>query len=229
MKCRFNDKLELSKGERIIIKRAVPDTNPLTVTLIESISKVKIHKSKTDGVISAFPPVTLANPIIGRVVSSDIHQYYTDFEIEEGKIDDHVFVKFGEKNKGQEAIIEILTNRLDMYVKIWDPYISPDDIPLISNVPPNIDILILTENIRNIEEIRRQISMLENKTLIKKGTNFHDRFILTRGEGWSSGHSLKDFGTKYSLLSKMESCMDVENAFDENWNQAALVLANVEK
>jgi hypothetical protein len=31
------------------------------------------------------------------------------------------------------------------------------------------------------------------------------------------------------LLSKMESCMDVENAFDENWNQATLVLANVKK
>jgi hypothetical protein len=177
LKCRFNDKLELSKGERIIIKRAVPDTNPLTVTLVENISRAKVHKSKTDGVYSAFPPVTLADPIIGRVVSSDIHQYYTDFEIEEENIEDHVFVKFGEKNKGQEAIIEILTNRLDTY--IWDPYISPDDIFLISNVPPDIDILILTENIRSIEEIRRQIPMLENKILIKKGANFHDRFILT--------------------------------------------------
>lgn len=118
---------------------------------------------------------------------------------------------------------------MDTYVKIWDPYISPDDILLISNVPPNIDILILTENIQNIEEIRRQIPIPENKILIKKRANSHDRFILTRGEGWSSGHSLKDFGTKYSLLSKMESFVDVENAFDENWTQATPILTNIKE
>ena len=138
MKCRFKDKLELSRGERIIIKRAVPDTNPLTVTLIENITRAKVHKSRTNNVYSAFPPITLADPITGRVISSDIHQYYTDFEIEEGNMEDLVFVKVGEKNRGQEAIIKILTNRLDTYVKIWDPYISQDNIFLMSNVPSNV-------------------------------------------------------------------------------------------
>jgi hypothetical protein len=40
---------------------------------------------------------------------------------------------------------------------------------------------------------------------------------------------LKDFGTKYRLLSKMESFVDTENAYDENWNQATLILTNIKE
>ena len=42
--------------------------------------------------------------------------------------------------------------------------------------------------------------------------------MLTKGEGWHAGHSLKDFGTKHSRISKMPSSVDEENAFDESWN-----------
>jgi hypothetical protein len=40
------------------------------------------------------------------------------------------------------------------------------------------------------------------------------------GEGWIVGHSLKDFGTKTSQLTKMASSLEAETAFDENWNQS---------
>ena len=52
----------------------------------------------------------------------------------------------------------------------------------------------------------------------------HDRFILTTGEGWSVGHSLKDFGSKHSYLAKMASSVDAESAFDDNWNNATIIL-----
>ncbi|HEY7226765.1 MAG TPA: hypothetical protein VH481_01410 [Nitrososphaeraceae archaeon] len=52
------------------------------------------------------------------------------------------------------------------------------------------------------------------------GVERNNRFILTMGEGWIVGHSLKDFGTKTSQLTKMASSLEAETAFDENWNQS---------
>ena len=46
---------------------------------------------------------------------------------------------------------------------------------------------------------------------IKKSLGLNDRFILTTCEGWIIGHSLKDFGTKTSQLSKMHSSVEAEN------------------
>lgn len=112
------------------------------------------------------------------------------------------------------------------YVKIWDPYISPDTIKLTSWIPANIDILILTDNIADEQQIKVEATSLKNRLLIKKGQAQHDRFVLTKGEGWHVGHSLKDFGTKHSRISKMPSSVDEENAFDESWNLSVPVLDN---
>jgi hypothetical protein len=52
------------------------------------------------------------------------------------------------------------------------------------------------------------VTRLGNKISIRKGAGLHDRFIQTRGEGWSIGHSLKDFGSKNSYLAKMVASID---------------------
>ena len=52
------------------------------------------------------------------------------------------------------------------------------------------------------------MTRLGNKISIRKGAGLHDRFIQTRGEGWSIGHSLKDFGSKNSYLAKMVASID---------------------
>jgi hypothetical protein len=103
------------------------------------------------------------------------------------------------------------------------PYDSPDTIKLLSNVRSGVDILLFTVNI-NTKIIKHEVLRMANKVSIRKGTGLHDRFILTRGEGWSVGHSLKDFGSKNSYLAKMISSVDAESAFDDNWNQATTVI-----
>jgi hypothetical protein len=200
--------------------------SPLRVSTIENQTTGKVHRSYIEGIIAADPPITFANPIIGRVISSDVREYNTDFVIEPGTIEDHVFVKPGDKQKGQDAILDIFKNRLDIYVKICDPYISPDTIKLTSMIPSHIDILILTDKITDEAQVKADSLLLRNKVLIKRGSALHDRFILTKGEGWYIGHSLKDFGTKYSQLSKMVSSVDAENAFDESWNLSTHILNN---
>jgi hypothetical protein len=111
-------------------------------------------------------------------------------------------------------------------LKICDPYVSSDTIKLLSSIPISIDILLLTDNnIKDANTVNKQeVTRLGNKVRIRKGTGLHDRFILTKGEGRSIGHSLKDFGSKNSYLAKMVSSVDAESAFDENWNKAKTVL-----
>jgi hypothetical protein len=62
--------------------------------------------------------------------------------------------------------------------------------------------LLLTDNINDVNIIKQEVAGLVNKVSIRKGIGLHDRFILTKGEGWSVGHSLKDFGLKNSYLAK---------------------------
>jgi zona occludens toxin (predicted ATPase) len=94
----------------------------------------------------------------------------------------------------------------------------------LSNVRSGVDILLLTDNINDINTVKHEVVKLTNKISIRKGTGLHDRFILTGGEGWSVGHSLKDFGSKNSYLTKMASSVDAESAFDDNWIKATVIL-----
>lgn len=82
----------------------------------------------------------------------------------------------------------------------------------------------MTDNIKDSNTLKQEVTRLGNKMSIRKGAGSHDKFILTRGEGWSIGHSLKDFGSKDSYLTKMAASVDAESAFDDNWNQAMTVL-----
>ncbi|MGB6671482.1 MAG: hypothetical protein WBE34_03525, partial [Candidatus Nitrosopolaris sp.] len=54
------------------------------------------------------------------------------------------------------------------YLKVWDPYISPETIKLLSNAPIHIEIQILTEKIYDLPLIKQEISRLKNKVTIKK-------------------------------------------------------------
>jgi hypothetical protein len=204
--------------------RAFKDETPLRVTVIENMTNPQVLESINEGVAMTKSLVTLGEPIIGKVISSTPNiNNITSFVIEEGSYKDHLFVRAGEKQKGENALRDILKNQLDTYVKICDPYVSLDTIKLLFNVRSGVDILLLTDNIKDVSMVKQEVLRLANKVRIRKGTGLHDRFILTRGEGWSVGHSLKDFGSKNSYLTKMTSSVDVESAFDDNWIKATAI------
>jgi hypothetical protein len=225
LECWFNQVIELRKGDIVKIVRAFKDETPLRVTVIENMTNHQDLRSIDEGIVMSKSPVTLAEPIIGKVISSTRKgNSSTSFVIEEGSYQDHVFVRAGEKQKGEDALRDILKNQLGTYVKICDPYVSPGTIKLLSNVRSGVDILLLTDNINDINTVKHEVVKLTNKISIRKGTGLHDRFILTGGEGWSVGHSLKDFGSKNSYLTKMASSVDAESAFDDNWIKATVIL-----
>lgn len=221
MKCWYDGVLQLRKGDLLEILKAYKDEYEgyeLRVNAVNVLSMMAQHNSSYDS-------NKLSGAITGRVIRSIVKHgtNTTFFEIEEGYFEDNVFVKAGEVKKGQDVLKDIFARRIDEYVKIWDPYISADTIRLVSNVVHSITILILTENIENVDTVKKESNALPNKIIIKKGFKLHDRFILTKGEGWSVGHSLKDFGKKNSILGKLPISTEVEMAFDENWNQSQTV------
>jgi hypothetical protein len=195
------------------------------LTVIENMTNHQDLRSIDEQIVMSKSPVTLAEPIIGKVTSStQKDNNTTSFVIEEGSYQDHVFVRAGEKQKGEDALRDVLKNQLGTYVKICDPYVSPDTIKLLSNVRRGVDILLLTDHINDINTVKHEVVKLTNKVGIRKGIGLHDRFILTVGEGWSVVHSLKDFGSKNSHLTKMASSVDAESAFDDNWFRATVIL-----
>lgn len=218
MDCYFNDAIDLRKGEIVKLTQVVPNSNPLKVSVIENITTGSIRKSKKEDDIIADPSPSSFTEIIGKVQLSVIKSNGTEFTLIPGSIQDHVFTRAGEIKNGRDAIVEILSSQLQTYVKIWDPYISEESIKLLSHVKKSIDILILTQKIFNLPQIKSEVSKLGNKVIIRRCAGLHDRFIVTRGEGWAVGNSLKDFGTKANLLSKLIAPLEVETAFDDTWN-----------
>lgn len=220
MKCWYDAVILLRKGDIVKITRARPERwedRDLRLTLFDVLTNGAHYTHPFGG-------EDLPEPIIGRVIRSTVTPDMsgggtTYFEIEEGHFEDYVFVQAGKVKKGQAALKDIFQRRMDEYVKIWDPYISIETIKLASNVGGLITILILTDDLKNIDQVKKEAEKLPNRLIIKKvGKLHHDRFILTKGEGWSVGQSLKDFGKKPSQLAKLPSSIEAETAFDETWN-----------
>ena len=110
MECWINEAIELRKGDIVRIVRAIREI-PLRVTELENITTNVVITSKDEGIIMTRQPVTLAEPIIGKVISSTRGgNNVTSFVIDEGSYQDYVFVRAGEKQKGENALSEILKN-----------------------------------------------------------------------------------------------------------------------
>ena len=217
MKCWYDGLLDLRKGDRVKIIKGIQEAYGDYTLRVNDFDVVTTgaHHSST------FDSNQLKEPIVGKVINSDVSRgkEATFFEIVEGQFDDHVFVTTGQFEKGQDVLRDILSSIRDEYVKIWDPYISVDDIKLISNIGNSKTILILTDSINDVEKVKQEAQLLPNRVLIKRRHDKdHDRWILTKGEGWHVGHSLKDFGKKTSSITKLTSSLQEENEFDEIWN-----------
>jgi hypothetical protein len=86
---------------------------------------------------------------------------------------------------------------------------------------------IISDNLKEKDRqaIQTEVSKLKNKVLIRTNTDVqHDRVIITRGKGWSVGHSLKDLGSKNSHVQIMQSVTDAEQAFDDDWISGTVYL-----
>ncbi len=163
------------------------------------------------GTITMTPQVRLLEPIIGRVVESSISgNNVITFTIEEGRFEDYVFIRVGQRQRARDVIVDISKSQLDLYVKITDNYVNAKTIKLLAHIPPHIMILIISDNIKEKDKqaILSELSKLQNKVPIRTSDAQHDRAIITRGKGRSVGHSLKDLGSKNTHVQMMRFVTD---------------------
>jgi hypothetical protein len=207
----------------------IPDGSyPTRVTRMENFTANVQNTSFLEGVSMANPPVRLREPITGRVLESSIGgNNVTTFTIEEGRFEDYVFIRAGQRKRARDVIVDIFKNQLVLYVKICDNYVNAETIKLLFHVLPDNTILIISDNLKEKDRqaIQTEVSKLKNKVLIRTNTDVqHDRVIVTRGKGWSVGHSLKDLGSKNSHVQIMQSVTDAEQAFDDDWINGTVYL-----
>lgn len=126
---------------------------------------------------------------------------------------------------------KILSSVTD-YILIIDPYLDIKTLEILLVVPDNVPIKFLTENTggkRKVNSILRSCRDFKiEKPLfeLRKSHGLHDRFVISRTQGWSVGTSLKDFGKRISALSSLSEPLkkDVEKKFYELWKKSEILI-----
>ena len=119
------------------------------------------------------------------------------------------------------------------YVKIIDPYLSLEWIDFISDLPDNIDVKIITSKMAGVSQSRiiqrlEGLHMINRVEIIRiyvneewgpRGTPLHDRYILTKDDGWQIGTSLNSASKKYTNIMQLSNNWNIEEHFDFLWNE----------
>jgi hypothetical protein len=230
MRITFDGAVMVENGDIIEVLRGIPSRdNHIRATKIRNVTRGGWEKrSRIDGTLMTVLPRDFNPPIKGKIRNLSFPGSDTEFDLMQGDyLDDHIFVRAGDRARGREAIGSILKNELIEYVKICDPYINEQTFDILRDVPIDIPILILYEKAGGSANDDTVQSCLQEQAdagrtirIKRRKGRLHSRYILTSGCGWAIGHSLKDVGDKDTTIDKMKSCRDVEEEFDRHWAES---------
>lgn len=107
--------------------------------------------------------------------------------------------------------IEELLKKSIEYIKIIDPYINEVTLDVLLSIPKELPIFLLTANTGGDKKERRLLKLCKRFKTERSGfqirkcdpKSIHDRFILTRGKGWTIGISLNSIGNKMSIITEL--------------------------
>jgi hypothetical protein len=179
--------------------------------LIEQIKKIGVHVS-----VIAFPFSCgyslrkVANNFIN--LETLIVEYKNNIKLPTFKkiakknniIPNSLFIKKGECLSSYLRIRDLIISAKNKII-IIDSYIDEQILLIFTLLELDINIIIFTKKpsqvdfCTQIEKLRK-----EGRTIkVLKTSVFHDRFVGIDNMWWHSGHSLKNLGEKYSMLTKM--------------------------
>lgn len=138
-------------------------------------------------------------------------------------------IESGKVYTGKKLFQEIVTSKIGSTAKICDPYCGPRILDLVSGIKQKCRIFLLTQEIEQKESFKRELGdfarefqHLKIEVRVYSGKTLHDRYIISDGNCWSIGSSLKDFGNKDAIITKLEDEVRyaVEEMFDKRWQEA---------
>jgi len=135
------------------------------------------------------------------------------------------------------SVFQDIFSKCQEYVKIQDPYLGEETFDLLEYIPEELRIQLLTGvKLGEGEEPARVCQRIERLQVQRKGrfqilfigdkitgnAPFHDRFVISKTQGWQVGTSLKQVGkgkdTAVLEISKDQKEEIIEPAFDRWWN-----------
>lgn len=153
--------------------------------------------------------------------------YNEDIPASREKQSKEVLVEAGRRIMGETEIEGFLSKDTEVYLKICDPYVSKETLRFLEVIPKGITVQILTAYIKSQSQFERALELLRKNhdihVLRVKSHDgrspLHDRYILTKGQGWTIGASLKDVGRKDTVISAIENPNPFEKRYDSYWRE----------
>jgi hypothetical protein len=116
------------------------------------------------------------------------------------------------------------------HIKIIDPYVNEETLDILLSVPKNLPLFLLTTFTGGENKERRFVKLCKkfkaerSRFEIRKTDpkHIHDRFILTKGKGWSIGTSLNSIGNKMSIITELlkNPRKEAEDIFEDLWTNS---------
>jgi hypothetical protein len=126
--------------------------------------------------------------------------------------------------------IEDLLKKTTGHIKIIDPYVNEETLDILLSVPKNLPLFLLTTFTGGENKERRFVKLCKkfkaerSRFEIRKTDpkHIHDRFILTKGKGWSIGTSLNSIGNKMSIITELlkNPRKEAEDIFEDLWTNS---------
>ena len=123
--------------------------------------------------------------------------------------------------KGVEEIEGLLAHCCHEYVKLCDPYCSRRTLSVLEAAPMALPITVLTMKVTDetdsvdvlsrLRKVGRKLSVV----VLQARPGFHDRYIVTKGRGWTVGASIKDIGNRDTLIHEVDNRQEVERMIDD--------------
>lgn len=138
-------------------------------------------------------------------------------------------IESGKVYSGKKLFQEVVMSKIGSIAKICDPYCGTRTLDLMREIKQKCKIFLLTQAIEQKETFRRELKdfekefqHLEIEVRVFDGKTLHDRYIISDGNCWSIGSSLKDLGNKDTTITKLEDEVKyaIEEMFDKRWQEA---------
>lgn len=136
-----------------------------------------------------------------------------------------LLIKSGEPLKGRKALKDFMEG-VKGYVKIQEPYPTPEILETIEDALDGVKFIFLLGTFKNLKEkgkfeknlalLRKVGKEIEVVSIgCPKTAPFHDRFLISKKRGITTGTSLSGLGIRDSVITGLNEWKDIEKRFDE--------------
>lgn len=136
-----------------------------------------------------------------------------------------LLIKSGEPLKGRKALKDFM-ERVKGYAKIQEPYPTPEILETIEDASDGVKCVFLLGPFKNLKEkgkFEKNLALLRKAGReidvvsigCPKTAPFHDRFLISKKRGITTGTSLSGLGIRDSVITELNEWKDIEKRFDE--------------